>query len=138
MSKLSAFLKPAVASVSKEVVVSDRFLDEKGEPAKITIKGITQEENNRLIKLCTRTQKDKGTVYETLDKVSYQNKLVLACVSAPDFANKEICDAYGVVDPSLVPAKMFLSGEYAKLVDAIMELNGFKDSDELNDEAKNF
>lgn len=137
MSKLSAFLKPAVASVSKEVVVSERFLDEKGKPAKITIKAITQEENNRLIKSCTRTQKDKGSVYETLDKIGYQSKLVLACVSEPDFSSKEMCDAYGVVDPTLVPAKMFLSGEYAKLIEAIMELNGFKDSDDLNDEAKN-
>lgn len=137
MSKLSAFLKPAIASVSKEVVVSERFLDEEGKPAKITIKAITQEENNKLIKLCTRTQKDKGTVYETLDKVSYQSRLVLACVSDPDFSSKEICDAYGVVDPAAVPAKMFLSGEYAKLMEAIMELNGFKDSDDLNDEAKN-
>jgi len=137
-SKLQAFLKPTKIDVTQEIIISDRFLDEKGKPAKITIKAITQEENNKLIKLSTRTQKDKGQVYESLDRLNYQARLIVACTVEPDFATKEICDAYGVVNPLDVPAKMFFSGEYGKFVDAIMKLNGFKDAEELDEEAKNF
>ena len=51
--------------------------------------------------------------------------LALAATVEPNFAEKELCDAYGVLDPALVPGKMLLSGEYAKLVQAINDLSGF-------------
>ena len=137
MSKLEAFLKPTISELTEEVVVSDRFVDEEGKPATVKIKAITQQLNNALIKKCTVRQKDKGQVYEHLDKPRYQAMLVQACVVEPDFSQKELCDAYGVVDPLEVPVKMFFSGEYAKLLEAIMEINGFKDGEELAEEAKN-
>jgi len=137
-SKLQAFLQPVKTEVTQEIIISDRFLSEDGNPAKITIKGITQEENTRLIKLSTKTDKSKGQITETFDKHEYQSRLIVACTVNPAFADKEICAAYGVVDPLSVPAKMFLAGEFAKLVDAILEINGFKDIDELTAEAKNF
>ena len=50
-----------------------------------------------------------------------------------------MCEAYGVLDPMMVPGKMLLSGEYSALVGEIMKLNGF-DADSLlkdEEEAKN-
>jgi len=137
MSNLSAFLNPATLEITKELTVSDRFLDEDGKPAKIIIKAITQDENERLIKLSTRTTKDRGQVIENLNRREYQARLIISCSVEPDFSQMELCAAYGVVDPLEVPGKMFLAGEYAKLVRAIMDINGFRDVEELDEGAKN-
>ena len=42
MSNLSAFLHPVTTQEEKEVILSKRFLDETGEPAKFKIRSITQ------------------------------------------------------------------------------------------------
>ena len=52
----------------------------------------------------------------------------------PDFSGKELCDGCGVLDPLLVPGKLLLSGEYARLVKEITKLSGFA---EQEDEVKN-
>jgi hypothetical protein len=44
---------------------------------------------------------------------------------------------YNVIDPIDVPRKMFIAGEYARLINNIMEINGYKDIEELTEEAKN-
>lgn len=145
MSKLNAFLRPVSTERTKEIVVSDRFLelDEQGNPiegkaAKITIKAISQEENQALIKASTREAEDsKGQPYNKFDNAEYQKRLIVACTVSPDFGNTEMCSAYGTLDPTEVPGKMFFSGEYAKLVNEIMEINGYKDIIKLSDDAKN-
>ena len=43
--------------------------------------------------------------------------------------NKELCNAYGVEDPLLLPAKMFLVDEYEALAKAFATLNGLKTED---------
>ena len=50
MSNLSAFLHPVTTQEEKEVILSKRFLDETGEPAKFKIRSITQEEADALLK----------------------------------------------------------------------------------------
>lgn len=137
MSKFEAFLKPITTEMTEDVVVSDRFRDEKGEPAKIKIRAITQQENNLLIKRSTERKKDKGQIIETWNKPKYQAMLVGACVVEPDFSKKELLTAYKTEDPLEVPGKMLFAGEYAKLIEKIMDINGFKDDEELEDEAKN-
>jgi len=137
MSKLKAFLKPTKTEITDEISISERFLGEDGKPEKITIKSITQEENDKLIKLSTKTKREKSQLVETFDKQQYQARLVVACTANPDFADSELCEAYGVVNPLDLPGRMFLSGEYAKLVNAIMDINGFKDTEELDEESKN-
>lgn len=137
MSKLNAFLKPVSIEVTDDIIVSDRFRDENGKPATMKIKAITQAENDRLIKLSTKVTKDKGQIYENLNRTMYQKRLVVACTVEPDFSSKEMCDAYGVVDPLDVPTSMLFSGEFAILVQKIMDINGFKDGEEIDEEAKN-
>ena len=139
MSKLGDFLRPITTEKTQEVVVSDRFVDESGNSAKITIKAIFQAENQALLKMCTRAEKDpKGQYYDKFDNDEYRKRLIVACTTVPDFKEKEICDVYGCVDPLDVPGKMFFSGEYTMLVKYIMDINGYKDIDELSEEAKNF
>lgn len=139
MSKLNAFLNPVSTELTKQVVVSKRFKDEKGQDAPFVIRTITQEQNDAIIKKSLKQQKNRGMVQEIVDDAKYRKKLVLACVVEPNFSSEEMCKAYGTLDPEEVPAKMLLSGEFALLVNEIMELNGFSDTaQEIEvDEAKN-
>ena len=54
----------------------------------------------------------------------------MASTVEPNFAEKDLCEAYGVVSPLLVPVKMLLPGEYKKLLAAISELNGITDQED--------
>lgn len=130
MSKLSAFLHPVVVQEEKEVIISKRFQDENGNPVPFKIRSITQDENEKLRKLSTKVSKSGGQRVESFDAGAYSARLVVAATLEPDFSAKEMCDAYGVLDPLMVPGKMLLSGEYAKLASAITELCGFDDSPE--------
>lgn len=134
MSKLSAFLHPVTTSEEKEVVISNRFQDENGRPVPFKIRALTQEENDRITKKATRQTKVNGQTVEKLDSVDFSRRMVVAATIEPDFQAKELCDAYGVLDPLLVPGKMLLSGEYAKLLNAITDLSGFGGAE---DEVKN-
>lgn len=136
MSKLSAFLNPVSVVEEKEVIISNRFLDEGGEPVPFKIRSLTQEENEALVKKSQEIKKVNGQTQKQMDNTKYSRLLVMAATVEPDFSQKEICDKYGVLDPALVPGKMLLAGEYAKLVEEITRLSGFEE-DQIGEEAKN-
>ena len=136
MSNLSAFLKPAYLREEKEIVISKRFLDEQGNPAPFKIRSVSQEENEQITKASRRQRKVGSMVQEHLDSIEYGRRLVVTGTMVPDFRAKEMCEAYGTLDPMQVPGKMLTAGEFAALLDAISELSGF-DAETLEDEAKN-
>lgn len=133
MSKLSAFLHPVTEKKEKEVVISDRFQDEKGNPIPFKIRSLSQEENETLMKKARRVRK---TGQEEFNSTEYMRYLVVAATVEPDFSSKEVCDHFGVIDPSLVPGKMLMSGEYSLLVQEITKLSGFN-QDDIEGLAKN-
>lgn len=136
MSNLSAFLHPVTMQEEKEVVISKRFLDEDGKPAKFKIRSVTQDEADALLKQSTRTVKKRdGSMEQTVDDQNFNRRLIVAATVIPDFRTKELCDAYGVLDPLLVPGKMLFSGEFSNLLREILDLSGLTNS--LEDEAKN-
>ena len=137
MSRLSAFLHPVTTQMEEEIVVSSRFLDEKGNPAPFKVRSLTQEENDALTKQSTRRIKMDGLIQDRLDNVEYTRRLVVAATVDPDFSSKELCDGLGVVDPLLVPGKLLLPGEYRKLCNKIMELSGFDETGAEEAEAQN-
>ena len=134
MSKLSAFLHPVAVQEEKEIVISARFQDEKGEPVPFKIRALTQEENDRITKQATRQIKVNGQPLDKLDSGDYSRRVIVAATVEPDFQSKEMCDAYGVLDPLQVPGKMLLAGEFSKLARAIAELSGFSS---MEDDLKN-
>lgn len=136
MSRLSAFLHPVSAAQEKEIVISNRFQDEAGNPVPFKIRSLTQEENDAITKKATKTRKVGGQSQEYLDSVDFSRRMVVAATVEPDFTSKELCDGYGVLDPLQVPGKMLLSGEYAKLLQEITALSGF-DGGDVEAEAKN-
>lgn len=127
MSKLSVFLHPVSAAEEREVVVSDRFRNEDGQPAAFRIRALTQEENDEITCQSRKVKKVNGQVQESLDSVEFSRRMVVAATVEPDFRSKELCDAYHVLDPLLVPGKMLLAGEYARLLKEITKLSGFTD-----------
>ena len=136
MSNLSAFLKPAYLREEKELVISKRFLDEQGNPAPFKIRSVSQEENEQITRASKRQRKVGSMVQEHLDSIEYGRRLVVTGTMVPDFRAKEMCEAYGTLDPMQVPGKMLTAGEFAALLDAISELSGF-DAETPEDEAKN-
>lgn len=134
MSALSAFLHPAVVSEEKEVIISQRFLDEKGKPVPFKVRALTQEENAANVRAATHRKKFGNQWQDVLDSNELSARTVVEGTVFPDFRNAELCDAYGTKDPIQMPGKMLLAGEFLKLVNAINDLSGFEDSDE---EAKN-
>ncbi|WP_124065730.1 hypothetical protein [Clostridium sp. E02] len=137
MSALKAFLQPSVAGETKEVIVSQRFKDEKGKPVPFVIKAISQKENEKIAKMSRETVKMNGTPVEKLNHFLYTKRLIHACVQEPDFGEQEICKYYGTEDPLEVPSQMLSIGEYNRLSEAILELNGMKDLEDKQEEAKN-
>ena len=130
MSKLSAFLHPVTTQEEKEVVISKRFQDEQGNPVPFKIRALAQEENDQITKQATRQIKVNGQPEEKVDSADYTRRMIVAATVEPDFRSKELCDAYGTLDPLLVPGKMLFSGEYAALGRAIMSLSGFNSVEE--------
>lgn len=128
MSTLSAFLKPVKTTIEKEVVISDRFVGDDGKPVPFKVRAISQEENDALVRAATKTRNENGQRVERLDSVEYAQRLIVAATVSPDFRAKDICEAYGVVSPLMVPGKMLLSGEYNRLMKAITELSEFDEA----------
>ena len=135
MSKLSAFLNPVVSNEEKEVVISKRFVDEKGDPIPFKIRAITQAENDQIIKASKRSVKVNGVMQEKLDTTEMSRRLVVEGTVYPDFRDSGLCNGYGTMNPYEVPGKMLLAGEYSNLLAEINKLSGF-DVD-VEEEAKN-
>ncbi|WP_024348035.1 phage tail assembly chaperone [Lacrimispora indolis] len=137
MSALKAFLQPSASGVTKEVVISDRFKDDEGNTVPFVIKTISQKENENLARISRKMTNVNGKPVEGLDNILYTKRLVLACVQEPDFSDQEICKYYGTEDPLEVASQMLNIGEYNRLSEAILELNGLKDPQDKLEEAKN-
>ncbi len=129
MGKLSVFLRPSPADRTREVFL-ERFVDDQGEMVPFVVKSITSEENEAIAKKC---MDKRGNV----DTAAYGNHLIVACMAEPDLRSTEVCSYYGVMDPHMVPGRMFTVGEKQIIQDAIMDINDIKSAREKLDEAKN-
>ena len=135
MGKLTEFLTKNIVdhNVTDEVNI-------KGFPHPFVIKAITQEENRLLRKSCTTVQFNKKTHQREniTDTDAYLNKLVIACTVDPCFKDAELQAAYGVMGAETLIEKILSPGQYAELLQAVNDINGFDtDMQELVDEAKN-
>lgn len=137
MSKLKAFLQPSIAGKTKEVVVSDRFVDENGTIQPFVIQAISQEKNAELSENSQDHKTVDGIPRSVLNNGLYTKRLMMECVKEPDLKDSELCKYYGVLDPLEVLGKMLSIGEYQILSAEIMGINGLKTQKEKLEEAKN-
>lgn len=137
MSKLQQFLNAnPVSGMTKEVVVSDRFKDEKGNILKFTIRAISPSEFEEIRKRALIVKKG-GKEFE-FDTGKFNMDLIVNCTVDPNFKDAESIKALGCVSPDQYVNKVLLAGEVEELANQIREFSGFdKDLDELVDEAKN-
>lgn len=129
MSKLSAFLRPAPAGKTKELIL-ERFVGEDGKPEPFVIQCIASGESDAIMKQCT----DKNG---NLNAQEYGDRMIVACMVKPNLKDSELCKYYGVMDPLDVPGTMFSPGEKKIIEDAVMDINDMKDAVEKLKKAKN-
>lgn len=124
-----------VDNLTEEVVISPRFVDEKGNPLKFTIKAMTPIEFEDIRKKAMQIKKGK--------KVEFDNQLFNLSIAInntvnPDFKNAESIQKLGVKTPEEYIQRVLLAGELTTLVEKINKLSGFDvDMNELVDEVKN-
>lgn len=134
MSKLQDFLnKNVISDQTEEVIISDRFQDEKGELLKFKIKSIPMGEYKAFQKSCTKMSKNGAE----FDAIGFNEKMVIAGVVDPNFKEAESIKSLGCTTPEQYLNKVLLPGEVLTLANKIFELSGFKDFSELVEEAKN-
>lgn len=136
---LYAFLNPVQQTEEKDVVISDRFKDRDGKVVPFRIRAISQEEIEDITRRSRKVKIVKGQQIESVDPIEVSNRIVVAATVNPPFANKELCDNYGVLDPLMVPGKMLHAGEFNRLIDEISALSGYKEDTglQLENEVKN-
>ncbi len=135
MGKLQEFLtaNKMENSITKEVRI-------KPFPIPFVVKSITQAEASQIRKSCTVTEFNKRTHQKetSSDSLLYITRLVVACTVDPCFKDAELQAAYGVMGAEALVEKLLNPGQFAELVAAVEEINGFDtDMQELVDEAKN-
>lgn len=137
MSNLSAFLNPTYTEETIEVVVSDRFVDENGNPVPFKLRSMTQDEIQALMKRSYVEVTINGRKARELDKILHLNRCLVASCIQPNFKDHELCEHYGTQDPVTLPQKMLLTREYEKLALAFMKLNGLDEESEVGEITKN-
>lgn len=136
MSKLSAFLHPVEADREEEILISKRFLDEAGNPAPFKIRALRQKDMDAITTLMQKKSGGKANI----DGAELNRRIVVAGTVEPAFAAKEMLDAYGAgADPTLVPGNMLTTGEYMRLLRAILHISDMDEESirSLEEEAKN-
>ncbi|MGN9164968.1 phage tail assembly chaperone [Tissierellaceae bacterium HCP3S3_D8] len=139
MSGLNAFLSQnAIKAENEKHVISERFVDEKGNPIPWEIRALSEKENQALRKSFTKKTRVKGVVVTETDYEGYLAKLVTECVVFPNLKDKELQESYGVLGAESLAKTMLIGGEYNELLEKVQLVNGFDLEDErIIEEAKN-
>lgn len=142
MGDLSAFLAENAEKMDMiEVVISNRFKDSDGNPVSWKLKPLSAKEDEAIRKACTYREPVKGRrgqYNDRLDSDEYVKKLAAACVVFPNLADAELQNSYGVEGAGNLLVTMLSSGEMARLLNTIQDLNGMnEDFEDKVDEVKN-
>ena len=138
MSNLAGFFKPLYTEETREVVISDRFVDENGKPIPFKLKSLSQEQMRDIAKRSIREKIVNGKKTQETDTDLFISRcLVTACLQ-PDFKDEELCKNYGTIDPFELPQKMLLAREYDKLGRVFIDMNGLESGEfDLGEVTKN-
>lgn len=141
---LQGFYKENVKREKKlhEVVISDAFKDENGEPEVWKLKALKQTKItnmfNKHIDIITNTK--KGTSITKGDMSAYTLELMAETIVYPNLKDASLQNSYGVMSPEDLLDAMFEDDNdgFNKLLKEVNKVNGnLKDLDELTEEVKN-
>lgn len=138
MEKNLNYFMPEVAKGKREnfeIVVSDRFVDEDGNPVVWTFRLLSAKEIDEL-KNAAIVKKNKSLL-----KVDTK-KLIVDTISEtiiyPNLKSEELQNAYGAMNISELLDKMLEGREYERFTDKLMKAQGFMDDpDVIIGDAKN-
>lgn len=108
-------------------------------PFPFRVKSITEGQNKAIRKECEKVNIDKKTRQKQVDvdKDLYMNRLVIACTVEPNLKSAELQARYGVLGAEALLDKLLKPGQFADLLQAVQDINGFADINEQIDDAKN-
>lgn len=110
-------------------------------PFPFVVRSLTQAENKEIEKSCTKVSFDKKTRQKQVetDKNLYATRLLIASCVDPNFKDADLQAKFGVIGAENLVERLLKPGQYADLMIAVEEINGFEDEDinELVEEAKN-
>lgn len=120
MEEMRAFFREsAYLPEDREIVVSERFRKE-GRPAAWKIRALREEE------MTAEAEKDQYA------------GLCAAAVTEPEISDAGLWESYGAKSKEELLQKMLTPGEYLRLLEAVLELNGYrKRKQERKETAKN-
>lgn len=106
--------------------------------APFIIESITERENARLRKMSTTSKRNRqGQTEKSLNTDLYVANLMARSVVQPDLNNAELQTFFGTEgSASDTLNAMLLSGEFANLQEAVLELNHFDDELEVREQVK--
>ena len=141
MSNLNAFLSQNIIKQPNVFYApSKRIIGDDGKPVPFEICCITPKENKEIKKGCMKRVPipgKKNQYMQDFDANEYTARLAVRCTIFPDLNNKELQDSHGVMSAEDLILTILTPGEYEDYTSKILEANGFKNEDELIDEAKN-
>lgn len=143
MKTLSSFMAGEAKKLENVFfAASERFINsESGKPEEWEIKCISATENGAIRKSCMRTIPapggKKGQFTQVFDATLYQAKVSVACTVWPDLLSAELQNSYSVMGAETLLQVMLTPGEFEDYSARVLEVNGFKNQNELVDEAKN-
>lgn len=130
MNNLLGFFAQSARKIETEkFALSNRFKD--GEDIlNWEIGCITAMENNKIRKQCIDYS-------GSFDSGKYQAMLLARCVIFPELGNMALQNSYSVQTAEDLIATMLSPGEFEKLCEKVLQINGFKTEEELVNTAKN-
>ena len=129
MGKLQDFLMKGMVEVKETVEVNIAPF-----PHPFIIRGMTQAENKAIEKSCEKVSFNKKTHQRETetDRNLYVTRLIIASCVEPNFKDAELQAMYGVRGAEDLLEAILKPGQYATLLQAVQEINGF--DDDINDE----
>lgn len=140
---LQAFLKGNAKPIEDiEMIVSKRFVDDKGNPIPWILRQLTGKESNNLRKKHTKKIKNKlGRIEEQFNSEAYQEEFITSSIIFPELADADLQKSYSALGEYDLLQKMLSADELANLQ---IKVSGFAEEeiiensmDNLVDEAKN-
>ncbi len=133
--QLSEFLiKNPVNNLTKEVYLSDRFVDENGNKIPFKIKAMSGDEYASYRKQALKVTKN-GVDFDTK---KFNEAVIINNTVEPNFRDAESIKAAGCITPEQFMYRCLLAGEIDALASKISELSGFNTSvEEARETVKN-